>query len=191
LKVNYVFLVPWVVLSLPPGALFHKELYLMASLVIIGLAGMLLRIRTSMFVASAGLIVLVVWGKVASDLFSLPSEDSAALLLQFMMIIFLMEASSTALTVQTSWMKLEGKDDDLSNAARLRLIGWASAQLRDLGKLTAGGFALAMGLLLIGGFINVSFNQLALNGILALAAVVAILILLTYGREPNETPRKN
>ena len=148
----------------------------------------MLRIPEAALATSAGLVVLIVWGKVASDLFALPGEDSALLLLQFMAVIFLMEASTSVIIMDNSWVKLRGKDDDLSNAARIRLIRWISAQLARLGKLTAGAFGLSIVLLLVGGFVNVSFSQLAFSAILVLAAVVAILILLTYRREP-EAPR--
>lgn len=185
LKVNYAFLVPWIVLSLPAAAFFEQQLYILSALLVAGLVGMLLRIRNAVYAASAGLLALIAWGKVASDVFALPGEDSALLLLQFMMVIFLMEASNTALIMDTSWIKLKGKVDDLSNLARLRLIIWTSTQLKSLGKLTASAFGLSILLLLVGGFASVSVNLLAFNGFLVLAAVIAILILLTYKREPE------
>lgn len=155
----------------------------------VGLAGTLLRISSAAFVASGALLVLIVWGKVASDLFALPGEDSALLLLKFITVIFLMEVSGAVIIMDNAWVKLLGRDDDLSKAARTRLVRWITAQITSLGKLTAGAFGLSIVLLLIGGFVNVSFSQLAFSGVLVLAAVVAILILLTYRREP-ETPRK-
>jgi hypothetical protein len=191
LRVNYAFLVPWIVLTLPSAALFQQQWYIMSILVIVGLSGMLLGIRRAASATSAALIVLIIWGKVATDLFALPGPDSAYLLLEFMAVIFLMEASNTTLTMTSALTKLTGKDDDISSAARIRLTRWMSAQLASLGKLVAGGFGLALGLLLIGGFVNVAFNQLAFSGVLVLAAVVAILILLTYRREPEERKSKS
>jgi hypothetical protein len=166
--------------------LFEQQLLVLASLIIVGLAGMLLRIQTAASLTSAGLMALIIWGKVASDIFGLPAEDSAVLLLQFVLVIFLMEASNTALRFEATWMRLKGKDDDLSIVARSRLLSWASTQLMSLARLTAGVFALSLGLLLVGGLFNVSFNQLAISGFLVLVAVVSILILLTYKREPEE-----
>ena len=191
LKVNHVFLVSWIVLSIPPAALFQEQLLLLSALIIVGLAGMLLRIPTAASAVSAGLIVLIVWGKVASDLYGFPPQDSAVLLLQFIMVIFLMEASSTALRFDLTWSRLEGKADDLSAAARTQLVRWVSAQLMSLGRLTAATFVLSIGLLLVGGIVNVSFNQLAFSGVFVLAAVIAILVLLTYKREPEEKRSKS
>lgn len=186
LKVNYAFLVPWIVFSLPAAVFFDQQLYILSALLIVGLVGMLLRISNAVYVASAGLLVLIAWGKAASDIFALPGEDSAVLLLQFMIVIFLMEASNTVLIMDSSWIKLKGKEDELSIAARFRLVRWASAQLVSLGKLTAAAFGLSILLLLVGGFANVSVSLLAFNGILVLAAVISILILLTYKREPEQ-----
>jgi hypothetical protein len=185
LKVNHAFLVSWIVLSLPAAALFQIQLFVLAALTIIGLAGMLLKIPTASAAVSVSLLGLIVWGKIASDILSLPAEDSAVLLLQFIIVIFLMEASNAALTFDAAYSRLAGKDDEISIAARARLIRWVSAQLANLGKFAIATFGLSIGLLLVGGIFNVSFNQLAFSGILVLAAVVALLILLTYRREPE------
>ena len=165
---------------------FQQQLYILLILVIVGLAGMLLRLPRAAHAASATLLILIIWGKVATDLFALPAMDSALLLLQFLAVIFLMEASSTTLTMEGVRLKLQGKDDDVSRAARVRLLKWTSAQLGSLAKLAVGGFGLALALLLIGGFVNLAINQLAFSGILVIASVVAILVLLTYRREPEE-----
>jgi len=150
---------------------------------------MLLRNRNAVWLASVSLLLLTVWGKVASDLYGLPGPDSALLLLQFMLVIFLMEASTTALTFDCTIKQLEGKDDDLSALARMRVVNWERVQLLNLGKLTIASFGLTLGLLIIGSLVSVSVNQIAFSGILVLGAIVAIFILLTYRREPEERRR--
>ena len=147
---------------------------------------MLLRNKTAVLAASGSLLVLIVWGKVAADLYGLLGPDSAVLLLQFMLVIFLMEASTTALTLDSAIKPLEGKNDDLSESARMRAMRWERVQLFNLGKLTAASFVLSLGLLILGSLVSISFNQIAFSGVLVLAAVVAIFVLLTYRREPEE-----
>jgi uncharacterized protein YacL len=106
-----------------------------------------------------------------------------------MLVIFFMEASTTAVTFDSTIKQLEGKDDDLSALARMRVVNWERVQLLNLGKLTIGSFGLTLGLLIIGSLVSVSVNQIAFSGILVLAALVAIFILLTYRREPEERRR--
>ena len=148
-----------------------------------------MRNRNAVWLASVSLLLLTVWGKVASDLYGLPGPDSALLLLQFMLVIFFMEASTTAVTFDSTIKQLEGKDDDLSALARMRVVNWERVQLLNLGKLTIASFGLTLGLLIIGSLVSVSVNQIAFSGILVLGAIVAIFILLTYRREPEERRR--
>ncbi|HYU56294.1 MAG TPA: hypothetical protein VEL71_08775 [Candidatus Dormibacteraeota bacterium] len=150
---------------------------------------MLLRNKTAVLAASGSLLVLIVWGKVTADLYGLPGPDSAVLLLQFMLVIFLMEASTTALTVDSAIKPLVGKNDALSESARMRAMRWERVQLFNLGKLTVASFVLSLGLLILGSLVSISFNQIAFSGVLVLAAVVAIFVLLTYRREPEERRR--
>ena len=153
------------------------------------MGGMLLRSRPTVWLASASLLLLLIWGKVARDLYGLPGPDSALLLLQFMFVIFLMEASTTTLTFDYTIKQLEGKDDDLSALARMRVTKWERVQLLNLGKLTIASFGLTLGLLILGSLVSVSVNQIAFSAILVLAAFVAIFILLTYRRDPQERRR--
>ncbi len=150
---------------------------------------MLLQSRTAVTLASVSLLLLIVWGKVAGDIYRLPGPDSALLLLQFMLVIFLMEASTTALTFDSTIKRLEGKNDDLSALARMEVIRWEGAQLLSLGRLTIASFGLTLGLLILGSLVSVSVNQIAFSGILVLAAFVAIFVLLTYRREPEKPNR--
>jgi hypothetical protein len=150
---------------------------------------MLLGNRTAVLAVSGSLLLLIVWGKVASDIYGLPGPDSALLLFQFLLVIFLMEASSVVLSFDSTMKQLEGKNDDLSSLARMRVSKWERVQLFSLGKLTLASFGLSLGLLILGGLTSVSINQIAFSGVLVLAAVVAIFILLTYRREPEERSR--
>ncbi len=161
----------------------------MAVVALVGSAGTLLGNRTAILIASVSLLLLIIWGKIAGDIYGLPGPDSALLLLQFMLVIFLMEGSTTVLAFDSVIKPLEGKNDDLSVLARMRVMAWARVQLVSLGKLTAAAFVLSLGLLLLGSVLSVSVNQIAFSGILVLAAVVAIFILLTYRREPEERER--
>ena len=189
LRINYVFLAPWIVLSLPPSALGQQSILVTAAVAIVGFAGMRLGNRATIYAASGSLLLLIVWGKVAGDLYGLPGPDSAVLLLQFMLVIFLMEASITVLTLDSAIKPLEGKNDDLSESARMRAVGWERVQLFNLGKLTAASFVLSLGLLILGSLVSIPFNEIAFSGVLVLAAVVAIFVLLTYRREPEERRR--
>jgi len=189
LRINYVFLAPWIVLSLPPSALGQQSILVTAAVAIVGLAGMSLGNRAAIYAASGSLLLLIVWGKVAGDLYGFPGPDSAVLLLQFMLVIFLMEASITVLTLDSAIKPLEGKNDDLSESARMRAMRWERVQFFNLGKLTAASFVLSLGLLILGSLVSVSFNEIAFSGVLVLAAVVAIFVLLTYRREPEERKR--
>jgi hypothetical protein len=147
--------------------------------------------RTTIFVASGSLLLLIVWGKVAGDIYGLPGPDSALLLLQFMLVIFLMEASTTVLTFDSNIKQLEGKTDNLSSLARMQVMKWERVQLFNLGRLTLASFGLSLGLLILGSLVSVSVNQIAFSGILVLAAVVAVFVILTYRREPEEGRRSS
>jgi len=145
--------------------------------------------KTAIQVASGSLLLAIVWGKIAGDIYGLPAPDSALLLFQFMLVIFLMEASTTAMLSDSTIKQFEGMNDDLSSVARMRVMKWERIQLLNLGKLTAAASGLSLGLLILGSLLSVSVNQIAFSGILVLAAVVAIFILLTYRREPEQRRR--
>jgi hypothetical protein len=151
---------------------------------------MLLGNRTAISTASGSMMLLIVWGKIAGDIYGIPGPDSALLLLQFMAVIFLMEASNAILTVDSNIKELEGRNDELSGLARMQAMKWETVQLISLGKLTLASFGLSLGLLVLGSFVGVSINQIAFSGILVIAAVVAIFVLLTYRREPQQ-PRRS
>jgi hypothetical protein len=189
LKINYIFLAPWIILSLPPLALAQQSILVSAIIAIVGLGGTLSRNRTAVWLASVALLLLIVWGKVAGDIYGLPGPDSALLLFQFLLVIFLMEASTVTLTFDSTIKHLKGKSDDLSAEARMRVMNWERVQLFNLGKLTMASFGVSLGLLILGSFVSVSANQIAFSGILVLAIVIAIFILLIYRREPEQSRR--
>ena len=189
LRVNYVFLVPLIVLSLPSAAVLGQGVPITIVLVAAGLAGTMTRNSVVASLASAALLGLLVWGRVASDLWGLGRLDTALLLLEFFAIILLVEASNIAIRFDLINRKLEGKEDDLTIASRVRLIGWARSQFFSLGKLIAGSFALTLSLLVLGDIVSVSINQVVFSAILVLVAVAALLVLVTYGREPEDLER--
>jgi hypothetical protein len=186
LRINHVFLVPWIVLSLPRAALFQQQLVITPILLAIGLVGMVTRNRLASSSASVILLGLIVWGKVAVDLFSLPETDSALLLLQFMIVILLMEASNATISFDRAYRQVREKRDDISEQYRTELIVWARGNLKNIGALITVATGLSLILLVLGDLVSISTDQIALSGILVLVAVVALLVLLVYGREPEQ-----
>ncbi len=150
-----------------------------------GLVGMLLRKRRIVSLASMGLLLLLIWGKVAGDLFGIGAPDTAVFLVQFMAILFFWEASSIALIFDSAFKELGPKLDDISVAIRIRVSDWARLQLVALAQLSLAAIGLSLGLLVLGSTVSVSINQLGFTAILVLAYVVAILFLLTNRREPG------
>jgi len=106
-----------------------------------------------------------------------------------MLVIFLMEASDTTISFDRASLPLKGKNDDISTSYRLELILWARNQLLSIGRLIAAAFGLSLSLLVMGDLVSISVNQIAFSGILVMVAVVALLILVTYGREPEDRDR--
>lgn len=150
---------------------------------------MFLRNRAAVLLGSSSLALLIVWGKIASDIYRLPGPDSALLLFQFMVVISLTEASTTTLTFDYAMKRLEDKNDSFSEVEKKKVTEWVGGQLLSIGKLTIAASGLSLGLIVLGSIVSVSVNLLAFSGILALASIVAIFILLTYRREPEEGRR--
>jgi hypothetical protein len=186
LRINHAFLVPLIVFSIPSAVLFQQQFLLVAIITVVGLGGMLTTTPRAATAASASLLGLIVWGKVASDLYGIPGPDSALLLLQFMSVILLMEASNAELVMDSNFKRVKGKHDALSERARMQAVEWTKSQLLNLGKLTTAAFFLSLVLLVFGSLASVSINQIAFTGGLVIAAVIALLILLVYRREPEE-----
>ena len=184
-----MILVPLMVLSLPSAAVLGQGVLITIVLVAAGSAGTMTRNASVASLASAALLGLLVWGRVASDLWGLGRFDTALLLLEFFGVILLMEASNAAIQFDLINRKLQGKDDNLTIVSRMRLIGWARSQFFSLGKLITGAFALTLSLLVVGDFVSVSINQVVFSATLVLVALAALLVLVTYGREPEDLER--
>ena len=145
---------------------------------------MMTRNRRASSIASSILLFVIIWGKVGSDLYGLTAPDTAVLLLQFLATIFLMEASTSAIVYRSTSDQIS-KTGEVSETSRTSLNRWAVDHFSGLAKLFIAGFLLSLGLVVVGSIISISVSQLALSAALALGAVVAILFLLTYRREPQ------
>jgi len=151
-----------------------------------GLAGNVLgRGRLSML-ASSSLLGLLIWGRVAGDLLKIRPPDTAVFLVEFGMVVFLMEANRVALAFEKSCGELEKREDEFSKALEVRLKGWLQNQLSRQGRIAVGSIGLSLGLLLLAGFTSISTGQLPLTGALLLVAIIALLFLVTYRREPEK-----
>ena len=183
-RVNYLFVSPWIILGIPPVALFQQSSLFTILIAAIGLVGTLFGKRKMTLLASFSLLSLLVWEKAAGDLFGLAAPDTAVFMLRFMGVLFFMEASGVVLTFDWTNKTLSSKQDAISMATREKAMEWTLGQLVELGKLTLAAVGLSLGLLVLGSIVSLSFNQLAFTGILVLGSVVAILFLLTNRREP-------
>ncbi len=150
-----------------------------------GVLGMFSGLSSLASSASLSLIALLVWGKVAMDILGILPPDTALLLLQFVAVVFLMEASRIVLSYDEERRELKGKEDKFSNSARWELVGWLRGQLRGQAKLGVSALALSMALLVIGGFSGVSVSQVYFSAALVLLFVGALLFLLIHRREPE------
>jgi hypothetical protein len=184
-RFHYLFLAPWIVLGVPSQVFLGLGLPIILVIVAVGLSGMLARQQVLTTVASAGLLVLLVGGKVGTDLARAPAPDTAVLLLQFVAVIFFMEASRVVLSYDVERSELAGRTDDMSQAARERLEKWVTGQLSRQARLIGGALGLSLVLLVLGGFTSVSINQLSFSAVLVLLVVGALLFLITQRREPE------
>jgi len=184
-RVHYLILAPWIVLGVPSQVFLGLGLPIILVIVAVGLSGMLARQQVLTTLASAGLLVLLVTGKVGTDLAKAPAPDTAVLLLQFVAVIFFMEASRVVLSYEMERSELAGRTDDMSQAARERLEKWVAGQLNRQARLIGGALGLSLVLLVLGGFTSVSINQLSFSAVLVLLVVGALLFLITQRREPE------
>jgi len=135
--------------------------------------------------ASVALLVSLVAGKVGVDLARDLPPDTAVLLLQFVAVIFFMEATRVVLSFDRETEELADRTDEASQAVRRRLRIWVTGQLAKQARLVTGALGLSLVLIVFGGFTNVSINQLAFSAILVLLVVGALLFLITQQREPE------
>ncbi len=176
---------PWIVLGVPSQMFLGNGILVVSVVVAVGLSGMLARIEAFATLASVWLLVLLVEGKVGTDLVRAPAPDTAVLLLQFVAVIFFMEASRVVLSFDKETSELAGRTDEMSQAARERLGMWVTGQLSRQARLIIGALGLSLVLLVLGGFTSVSINQLSFSAILVLLVVGVLLFLITQRREPE------
>ncbi len=150
-----------------------------------GSGGMLLHQRRLAQLGSISLLGLLIWGKVAVDLFKSSPPDTAVLLVEFISILFLMEASTVILTFYEAREGLKARNDEISQAQQARLENWATGQMYRQGKLALATILLSVTLLPLASATSISINQLAVSGFLVLAATLLLLFLVTYRREPE------
>jgi hypothetical protein len=184
-RFHYLILAPLIILGVPSQIFQGLGFPILLIIIALGLSGMLARKQVLMTLASVGLLALLVAGKVGTDLAKAPAPDTAVLLLEFIAIIFFMEASRVVLSYDKEKSKLTGRSDDMSQAARGRLGRWVIGQLSRQARLVVGALGLSLILLVLGGFTSVSIDQLSFSAILVLLVVGALLFLITQRREPE------
>ena len=184
-RLHYLFLAPWIVLSVPTQVFLGLGMLITLGIVAVGLSGIFAKSELLTTLASVALLVSLVAGKVGVDLVRASAPDTAVLLLQFVAVIFFMEATRVVLSFDRETDELAGKTDEASQAVRRRLRMWVTRQLSSQARLVIGGLALSLALLVFGGFTNVAINQLAFSAILVLLVVGALLFLITQQREPE------
>jgi hypothetical protein len=184
-RLHFLFLTPLIILGVPSQAVLGLEVPVGILVGLAGALGMFLRLPRLASSASLSLIALLVWGKIAMNILRIPPPDTALLLVQFIAIVFLMEASRVVLSYDEECRELKGKEDDVSNSARLELVGWLRGQLVGQARLGVSTLALSMALLVIGGFSGVSVSQVYFSAAFILIFVGALLFLLIHRREPE------
>jgi len=184
-RLHLLFLTPWIMLGIPSQAILGLAVPVGIVVALAGVLGMLLRLSRLASSASLSLISLLIWGKVAINILRIPPPDTALLLLQFVAVLFLMEASRVVLSYDQERRELEGKEDSFSNNTRLELVGWLRGQLRGQAKLGLSTLALSTVLLVIGGLSGVSISEVYFSATLVLLFVGALLFLLIHRREPE------
>jgi hypothetical protein len=189
IKLHHLGLAPWIVFSIPSGAVLGLQVPFAAGIALLGVVGMILRNRSLVLGSSMSLLGLMVLGKVTSDLNALEPIDTGVLLLQFVAILFLMEASLPVVQYEEDFALLGERNDELSERVATRLASWLRSQLYADARLGIVSFLTSLGLLIVGSLAGVGIGHLAVLAVFVLAAVVALLFLLTYRREPETTGR--
>ncbi len=181
-----MFLSPLIILGITPEALGNQNLTILVLIVLTGLAGIIVQRRQLATFASASLLGLLVWGKIAADLLKASPPDSAVLLVEFGMVVFLMEANSAVSTFYASHRELAEKKDELSQVLEARLRLWLRNQLSRQGGIAIGSIGLSVVLLPLAGLTSISSSELPVTGALLFLAIVALLFLVTHRREPGD-----
>lgn len=184
-RFHYLILAPWIVLSVPSKVFLGLGASIILAIIALGLSGMFSKKESLTTLASVALLVSLVAGKVGVDLARDLPPDTAVLLLQFVAVIFFMEATRVVLSFDRETEELADRTDEASQAVRRRLRIWVTGQLAKQARLVTGALGLSLVLIVFGGFTNVSINQLAFSAILVLLVVGALLFLITQQREPE------
>jgi hypothetical protein len=184
-RLHYLLLAPWIVFSVPLEVFFGLGILIVLAIVITGLLGMFARRQGLASFASLALLVVIIAGKVGTDLVSAAAPDTLVFLVQFVAVLFFMEASRVVWSFDKEANELAGRTDDVSQAVRARLGMWVKGQLSRQARLMVGALGLSLVLLVLGGFTSVSIDQIAFSAILVVLAVGALLFLITQRREPE------
>lgn len=176
-------MVPWIVLTVPSQVFLGYGGLLALSIITVGVSGNLARMKGMSTVASISLLSLLILAKVRTDLIGLPAPDTAVLLLQFVMVIFFMEASLVIISFNRIAGQLSSKTDDSSLAIRQRLEMWVKGQVARQAQLVVGALGLSLFLIVLGGLTSVSLSQLLFSGSLVLVVIGILLFLITQRRE--------
>lgn len=179
-----LFLAPWIVLATPSQVFLGLGYFLALGIVALGLAGMLARISTLTTLASVALLVTLVAGKAGTDLYGLPSQDTAILMIQFVSVIFFMEAMRAILSFDKETRELGGRIDESTQLIRATLGAWVKGQLGRQARLTVGALGLSLFLLVLGGLTSISVSQVTFSAILVLIVVGVLFFIITQRREP-------
>ena len=184
-RLHYLILAPWIVLSVPSRVFLGLGTPIMLAIIAVGLSGTLANRKVFTILASVSLLASLIGGKVGVDLAKASTPDTAVLLLQFVAVIFFIEATRVVSAFDSEARELAGKTDEGSQAVKNRLSIWITGQLTRQARLVVGALGLSLVLLVFGGLINVSINQLAFSAVLVLLVVGALLFLITQEREPE------
>jgi hypothetical protein len=183
-KLHVILLAPWIVLAVPSQAIDGLGVLLIFVISGIGLTGMFARMTPLTTLASVALLGVLIAGKVGTDLDGLPSQDTAVLMIQFVSVIFFMEAMRAILSFDIETRELVGRTDESTQLIKSKLEGWIKGQLGRQARLTVGALALSLFLLVLGGLTSVSVSQATFSAILVLVVVAVLLFIVTQRREP-------
>jgi hypothetical protein len=182
-KLHYLLLAPWIVFSVP--VFLGLGSLIVFVILIVGSFGMFTKRRKVASFASVALLATIVAGKVGTDLAGAAAPDTLVLLVQFVAVIFFMEASRVIHSFDRESDELGEKMDEVSQSVRKRLEVWVSGQLSAQARLIAGALGLSLLLLVVGGFTSISVNEPVVSALFVILAVVVLLFLITQRREPE------
>lgn len=188
MRLHYLLLAPWIVLSIPLEVLFGLGILIVFAIAIVGLLGMFSKRQKLASFASLALLATIIAGKVGTDLARLAAPDTLVLLVQFVAVIFFVEASRAVLSFDKESDELGEKEDEVSEAVRRRLDVWVGGQLSRQMRLIMGALGLSLLLLVLGGFASISLNEPVVSALLVMLVVVGLLFLITQRREPETRP---